>query len=413
MRVFIAAAALVLLFPTVAASQTDIHLSTEKSGGGTIPIVIRDFEAQTPAGAGVAAYISKVLEKDLLFTDIFEPMRFVAGADTFSDMRTASAIIEGTLAVDSGKYSLEARLLDYSSREVIFTKRYTFASEARRSIAHHLCDEILFFLAGETGVATTRILFTRREGDFKNLHVIDYDGYGERPVTSDELVVSPEWVDHERFCFTSYRRDNPDCYLIDPARNTRTNISHRKGINIAGSYFPARDELAMTLSLKGNSEIYLIRPSGEIVSRLTTNRAIDCSPSWSPNGREIVFVSDRTRNPQIYVMDRYGGNVRRLTRDGNYNTSPAWSPAGDLIAYVSRESWLYRLRVISPDGLWEETVFEDMLSYEDPCWAPDGKHLAASVKFAGEPWIVVIDIESGSKRRLARGESPSWSPLAR
>ncbi len=405
------ALALLLFTAAGAAGQTDIHLSTEKPGSGTIPIVVDEFETELSSAAGVSAYITKVLEKDLLYTGVFDPVRFEAGSDSLAEGRTASAIVEGVLGREGAKYTLEARLLDFSSREVIFSKRYSFNADAKRSIAHHLCDEILFFLAGETGIATTRILFTRKEGEFKNLFIVDYDGYGERRVTRDELVVSPEWIDYHRFCFTSYRRGNPDCYLLDPLKNTRTNISHRKGINIAGSYFASRDEIAMTLSVKGNSEIYLIRSNGEVSARITNNRAIDCSPSWSPNGRELAFVSDRMRSPQIYIMDRYGGNTRRLTRAGSYNTSPAWSPKGDLIAYVSRESWLYRLRLISPDGLYEEALFNDGFSYEDPCWAPDGRHIATTVKYAGVPWIVVVDAESGSKRRLVQGEASSWSPL--
>ncbi|MBD3178830.1 MAG: hypothetical protein GF417_04100, partial [Candidatus Latescibacteria bacterium] len=148
-----------------------------------------------------------------------------------------------------------------------------------------------------------------------------------------------------------------------------------------------------------------------IERRLTRNRAIDCSPVWSPNGREIAFVSDRTSVPQVYIMDEYGGNLRRLTTEGNYNTSPDWSPRGDLITYVSREDGLYRLKVITPDGMWQDTVYRDYLSYEDPSWAPDGNHIAVSVKYGNEPWIVVVNVETGEKRRLTRGESPAWSPV--
>ncbi len=398
-------------FSLEVSGQTDIHLSTEKPGSGRIPIVVCDFKVDSAQVAGIAAYISKILRNDLLYTGVFEPIGFEAGADTLPGGQTASAIIEGFLEQKNSGYILEAGLLDYSSREVIFSKRYSFRKAARRTIAHHLCDEILFFLVGETGVANTRLLFTRKDGVDRNLFIIDYDGYGERQVTRDELVVSPEWIDAGKFCFTSYKRDNPDCYLIDLDGNSRTNISHRKGINIAGSHFRGRDELAMTLSVKGNSEIYLIKSDGKVIRRLTKNRAIDCSPSWSPNGRELAFVSDRRSSPQIYIMDRFGGNSRRLTFVGSYNTSPAWSPEGDMIAFVSREGWLYRLKLISPDGLWEETVFDNRLSYEDPCWAPDGRHIAATVKYGGVPWIVIVDIDSGSSRRLVKGESPSWSPL--
>lgn len=397
---------------TAAFSQTDVYLRTETTGRGEIPIVIKEFESTSRYAAADAFYITNVLRKDLAFTGIFEPLSFVeGGADTLPEGQTASAIVEGSLALEGERYSLEARLLDYASREIIFSKLYTFAKAARRTVAHHICDEILFFLIGEKGIATTRLLFCRRESDIKNLHIIDYDGFDERRLTKNELVVSPLWLDEKRFCYTSYRRGNPDCYFVDLNSGKRKLISYRRGLNIAGDYFGVRDEIAMTLSVNANSEVYLIDSSGEIIRRLTRNRAIDCSPTWAPNGREIAFVSDRSGSPQIYVMDQFGGNARRLTMSGSYNTSPAWSPYGDMIAYASRDGWLYRLKLITPDGSAEENVFDDYLSYEDPSWAPNGRHLAVTVRYGGKPWIVIVDVDTGKKRRLVQGESPSWSPL--
>jgi TolB protein len=414
MKRFPAFAAAVLLsaaIPGAGSAQMDVHLSTSKSGGGRIPIVVGDIEIARGDLRAAANYFSRVLKQDLEFTSIFVPLEFPTGADTLPGGGTAAAIVEGAMSWDGERYSLDATLFDFVSREMIFGKRYRFEHSALRTVAHELSDEILFFLVGETGIARTRLLFTRREGDVKNLHIIDYDGYGEKRMTSGELVVSPLWIDDHRFVFTSYRRDNPDLYLIDLTRGYRELISHRKGINMAGDYNPVSGELVVTLSIRGNSEIYLMGLDGTLGRRLTSNRAIDVSPVWSPNGREIAFVSDRSRTPQLYIMDRYGGNVRRLTVEGYYNTSPAWSPAGDLIAYSSREGGLYRLKLTSPDGMWLETVFDDLFSYEDACWAPDGRHIAAVVRYAGESWIVVVDIDSGTRRRLVKGETPSWSPL--
>jgi TolB protein len=398
--------------PASAHSQTDIYLRTERTGRGKIPVVVKNLEAAARDAQKSADYITKVLRRDLTFSGIFEPLQIPGTADTLPEGKTASAVFAGSLALEGERFVLDARLVDYSSREEIFSKRYRFSGKARRKVAHHLCDEICYFLVGERGIATTRLLFCRRGGEAKDLFVVDYDGFGEGKLTNGELTVSPLWLDGERICYTSYKRGNPDCYLVDLSRRKRTLISHRKGINIAGSYFAERDEIAATLSVKGNSEIYIIDSSGAFVRRLTRNRAIDCSPVWAPNGNEIAFLSDRSGTPQIYVMDKFGGNVRRLTASGNYNTSPAWSPLGDWIAYVSRNGWQYQLKVISPDGLIEETVFDDYLSYEDPAWAPNGRHIAATVRYGGTPWIVIIDTETEEKRRLVQGESPAWSPLA-
>lgn len=401
---------LLSLFAGRAVGQIDVYLSTEKSGRGKIPIVVTEIDRVDGTLRESAVYITRVLEKDLGYSGYFDPLRFEPGSDTLAGAVTAAAVFRGSLEREGERYSLDVRLLDFLSGETIFTKRYLFGAQARRKVAHYICDEITYFLIGERGIATTRFLFCRRSGESKDLYVIDYDGFGERRLTRGELAVSPLWLDTGRLLYTSYKRGNPDCYAIDLGAGKKSLMSYRKGLNLASSYLPSQDLVAMTLSIKGNSEIYLLDPSGKAAMRLTRNRAIDCSPSWAPNGSELVFVSDRTGTPQVYVMDKFGGNVRRLSR-GSYNTAPAWSPTGESIAYVAREGGLYRLKLATPDGLTEQILFDDYYSYEDPSWAPNGKHLAATVKYAGEPWIVVIDTETGEKRRLVRGEFASWSPV--
>jgi TolB protein len=394
-----------------ALAQTDIYLKTERGGRGKIPIVIEEIVGASSREASSARSITGVIRNDLDYSGLFETIKpeKVSGAE--ADTRAASAVFKGKLSSEGASYILDATLLDFSSKETIFSKRYRFGADAVRHLAHTVSDEIVYFLVGERGVATTRMLFRRVDGAAKNLYVVDYDGFGERRITKDEITMSPLWLDRNRFCYSSDRRSNWDCYLVDLAKGTKHLLTQWRGINMAGSYCAAHDEMAMTLSVNGNHEIYVLDTAGKVQRRLTRNRAIDISPSWSPSGSEIAFVSDRGGTPQIYVMDGYGGSMRRLTRSGSYNQSPAWSPKGDLIAYVSREGNLYRLRLISPDGLVEETLFDDNLSYEDPCWAPDGRHIAATVREGGRNYVVVIDIDTKEKRRLVQGEFADWSPL--
>ncbi|MCX5754349.1 MAG: hypothetical protein NTW97_12050, partial [Candidatus Krumholzibacteria bacterium] len=371
-----------------ALGQTDIYLKTERGGRGKIPIVIKEIVGATTREASPASSITGVIRNDLDYSGLFETILSGAGSGADGDARAASAVFEGKLSSESGGYVLDALLLDFSSKETIFSKRYRFGADAARHLAHTVSDEIIYFLVGVRGLASSGVLFRRVEGTAKNLFIVDYDGFGERRITKDEIVMSPLWLDRSRFCYSSDRRSNWDCYLVDLAKGTKSLLTQWRGINMAGSYCAARDEMAMTLSVNGNHEIYVLDTTGKVLRRLTRNRAIDISPSWSPSGSEIAFVSDRGGTPQVYVMDGYGGSVRRLTRSGSYNQSPAWSPKGDLIAYSSREGNLYRLKLISPDGLVEETLFDDNLSCEDPCWAPDGRHLAVTVREGGRNYVV-------------------------
>lgn len=395
-----------------ALAQTDIYLKTERGGRGKIPIVVKDIEGATARERSAAADVTGVIRNDLEYSGLFETIRPTAGAGAEGAATVASAIFEGKLSSEGASYVLDAALLDFSSKETIFSKRYRVAADAARYLAHTVSDEIVYFLVGERGVATTRVVFRRTDGKAKNLYVVDYDGYGERRITKDEIVISPLWLDRNRFCYSSDRRSNWDCYIVDLSKGTKYLLTQWRGINMPGSWCAARGEMAMTLSVNGNHEIYVLDASGKVLRRLTRNRAIDISPSWSPSGSEMAFVSDRGGTPQIYVMDGYGGSVRRLSRSGSYNQSPAWSPKGDLIAYASREGNLYRLKLISPDGLVEETLFDDNASYEDPCWAPDGRHIAATVREGGRQYIAVIDIDTKERRRLVQGEFADWSPLS-
>jgi len=391
-------------------AQTDIYLRTERAGRGKVPIVVSEITAASGALRDVALSMTAVIRDDLTYSGLFLVMKPTGGAS--SEGGTAGALFEGALGAEGGSFVLEAKLVDFASKEVIFSKRYRFGDDAKRRVSHTVSDEIVYYIVGERGIATTRLLLCRRDKADKNICVVDYDGFGLRALTKGELALSPLWLDGSRFCYTSYKRGNPDCYLIDLAAGKKYILSQREGMNLAGSYFAPRDELAATLSVKGDQEIYVLDSAGNVVRRLTRNRAIDVSPTWSPNGAEIAFVSDRTGVPQIYVMDSYGGNIRRLT-SGSYDTSPAWSPKGDLIAYSSRDGGLYRLKLVSPDGLVEETVTTDAYGYEDPSWAPDGRHIAATVRYGGEPWVVVVDIDTGETRKVVQGESPDWSALPR
>jgi TolB protein len=121
-----------------------------------------------------------------------------------------------------------------------------------------------------------------------------------------------------------------------------------------------------------------------------------------------VFLSDRSGSPQLYLMERSGGNVRRLTFTGGYNASPAWSPRGDLIAFSTRMGAEFQIAVITPDGRDGRLITKDAHSYEDPRWAPDGRHLVCTER-GREETVSVVDIVTGGKRILAQGSDPDWS----
>ena len=274
---------LLLLFAGRAVGQIDIYLSTEKSGHGKIPIVVTEIERTDGTLRESAVYITRVLEKDLGYSGYFDPVRFEPGSDTLAGAVTAAAIFRGSLQREGERFSLDVRLLDFLSGETIFTKRYRFDTSARRKVAHHICDEITYFLIGERGIATTRLLFCRRSGESKDLYVIDYDGFGERRLTRGELAVSPLWLDNGRLLYTSYKRGTPDCYSIDLGAGKKSLMSSSSfSSSGAGGLQDARFEGSSLLPCEQSSRGY---------GPLLTAGCVGRSRKPNGSGRDIPILT--------------------------------------------------------------------------------------------------------------------------
>jgi Tol biopolymer transport system component len=98
---------------------------------------------------------------------------------------------------------------------------------------------------------------------------------------------------------------------------------------------------------------------------------------WSPDGKWFVTVSDRhastERGCQLYLMHTNGTEQLRLTK-GGHNVCPRFSPDSRKIAYRASGG----VRVMNVDGTDDHMVLRDekLATFDDPCWSPDGHHLA-------------------------------------
>jgi len=375
-----------------------------------IPLWLTPFETATAALRDPSQRIEQVLYTDLEFSGLFKIVRgspMVAGMEG----RNYSVQVTGRVWTEGENAFFEGHVTDIASGDFLGGKKYQLRSGRERQIAHHFADEVVRLVTGEQGVATTRIVFTRKNEGQWELVICDYDGYGPRVLVRQSVpLLNPRWVDNnEAIVYASYRAGKADLYIRYLAETKSQPIATYPGINYAVDWSPKRGMLLAALSKDGNSEIYMMDKDGRIRDRLTHNRSIDTSPCWAPSGREVVFTSDRSGTPQIYIMEADGSNVRRLTFTGGYNESPCWAPKGDLIAFVSRLGNEFQIAVISPDGRDGRLVTHDARSHEDPRWAPDGRHIVYSERGGSDEVISVVDRITGGKRILAQGANPDWS----
>lgn len=133
---------------------------------------------------------------------------------------------------------------------------------------------------------------------------------------------------------------------------------------------------------------------------------------------KIAHVRGGSQAKELYVMDYDGAAPSRLTLNNSLNLSPAWSPDARSLAFTSYlrgYPYLYRLFA------FERRPLQLLAGYPGinttPAWSPDGRQVALTLTKDGNPEIYVLDVATGTTRRLTRypgiDTEPTWSPTGR
>ncbi len=282
-----------------------------------------------------------------------------------------------------------------------------------RPVAHRISDMIYEKLAGERGLASTKIAFITTNGGFWILEVADADGKNPKIIfRSRQPIMSPYWSpDGSRLAYVSFESRRPQIVIQEVYTGSRLVVSATPGINGAPSWAPDGQRLAFTLSKDGNPEIYAldIGNQGPPV-RLTNSSAIDTEPVWLPDG-SIVFTSDRGGSPQIYRISPGGSVAQRLTVEGDYNAKPTVSPDGRYIAMVHRQSGRFYIAVLDMKTSQFRILTSGGLD-ESPSFAPNGKMIV----YSNGQGMSSISIDGSLKQDFplpGRVRDPAWSPIGR
>jgi len=299
-----------------------------------------------------------------------------------------------------------------------YGKQYNAETAKTRDLAQQVSDEILMALKNKKGFATSRIVLVGvpTGSRAKELFLVDPDGGDLRQLTHDgSVVLAPKWTpDGRAIHYTSFHRKFPDVYRIDLAGGKREVLANYAGMNSGGSLSPDGNTLALILSREGRPELYTRGLRGGQPVRLTrTDMSPKSSPTWSPDGQRIAFVSGHGGVPHVYEVRRGGGALRRLTSGGSENLSPNWGANG-WIAFTRKQGRFYQVAILHPETGEMRVVSPADADYEDPSWAPDGRHLVASRTAARQSSLVLLDTGGNAPVTLLRDRGqwymPNWSP---
>ncbi|MDZ4198617.1 MAG: hypothetical protein U1E27_04935 [Kiritimatiellia bacterium] len=381
----------------VSAVAQDVRVS--KSGADKTTIDWSGFGAE---GAEAALFL-KTVQNDLERSGWFE-----LAAPGRAELR-----VTGNGAVRKGEISVQCRVVA-AAGSVLLSRTWRAPEGQARRLAHLVADALTEAI-GQKGFASARLVLVGNRTGKKELYVCDSDGANLQQLTQDKgLNLYPRWSpDGKRIIYTGYLRGFPDLYQVELESGRRQTLSNFPGLNAGGALSPDGRYMALILSRDGNPELYVRDTRSGALTRMTkTLRAIESSPSWSPDGRTLVFVSDLSGTPQLYLAARDGGPMRRMTGRGAENVAPHWGANG-LITFASRMGRAYQIGILNPETGETRMLSLSGSSYEDPSWAPNGRHLAATRVEGGRSSISLIDTMTGKELPLLSisGDwfSASWS----
>ena len=385
---------LVLLLAVLPASA---QVRVVKGGAAKATI---DWSRLVASGSAPTEF-KRVLEDDLIHSGWFTPAP--PGRAEFSLVGTAQL---------SGTLNASIQFASVTQRQWLLGKQYTAEGGPARRLAHKVADEILAAI-GRKGMFSGRIVMIGTPNGAKELYVCDMDGGNLSQITSDRnICLGPHWApDGNRITYTAFLKRYPDVYLIDLATRSRRVIANYPGMNSGGAISPDGSMVALILSKEGHQALYVRALDGGTPVRLTdAQHAAMASPCWSPDGSQIVYVSDQasTAHPQLYVISRSGGAPRRLTSRGSQNVAPCWGANG-LIAYASLQG-RFQICVLDPNTLDSKLITPGDADYEDPSWAPDGRHIVCSRTASYRSRIYLLDTLGDSPVSLGQVSGDWYSP---
>ncbi|MFA6244611.1 MAG: Tol-Pal system beta propeller repeat protein TolB [Candidatus Hydrogenedentales bacterium] len=410
-------------------AQSAVGLNVSKSVDKRVLVAVPTLAAM-PGQEALGAQMAEVIANDLTFSGLFRilpPAQYPAGFTgltsdpkqiNFETWKTTNVyyLIYGYVSLEQGRVVAQCFLFDVNAANYVVGKKLTSDEQSWRLVAHEFSDEVVKFIDGTPGIATSRVCFSGGEPRKKEIYVADYDGANLRQVTKHGSVsILPSFSpDGTKIAYVSYKDRYQYTYIVDLASGKSTPLSREVGMNSAPVWHPNGRQLAIVLSKDANSEIYLVGSDGSGKRRLTNDKSVDSSPAFSPDGSQIAFVSDRGGKPQIYAMDSSGGNVRRLSTQPGKFYDPVWSPDGESIAYVVESSEGFEIWAMNADGSSPKQLTSSPGGNECPTWSADSRHIMFSSTRTGRSQLWTATISTGDNRPVPSisigSQGPDWGP---
>lgn len=150
-----------------------------------------------------------------------------------------------------------------------------------------------------------------------------------------------------------------------------------------------------------------------IIRRFCSEVIYNLTGKWGIFESRIAFLSTGTGHKEIYICDFDGSHPVQWTHYNSITLSPAWSSDGKYLAYTSYFRGNPDLYIKSL-GQGQGAVVAKKGVNISPAWIPGQFALAATLSFSGNPEIYLLTGNGKVVKRLVTSwginVSPAWSP---
>ncbi len=404
-----------------------IYIPVDQPSDKPFPIAVTDFVNEGGSG-GAAEDIPEVIKNDLTLSGYFQLIPkeaflekgngFTADSINFAQWTSieAGGVVKGRVKKEGDKYTVQIKLFDPYSAQMLVGKQYSATKKDLRSVAHRFSDEIMLALTGMRGIFNTKIAYSASTGrGSKAIYVMDVDGENNQRLTKDSSInIGPSWSpDGSKLTYASYKKGSPEIYAMDLGSGNVRQITRNGNTNITPEFSADGKSIYFASSLAHSTEIFSAPASGGgRLRQITDVGGINLAPRFTPDGSTMVYGSTRAGRLHVYKGSPESGAAQRLTFVGTHNDSPDISPDGTKIVFCGQDSGAFDIFIMNSDGTNIQRLTVNSGSNEHPRWSPDGRYIVFSSTRPEGAGIYMMRADGANQVKISKGGGvlPDWSP---
>ncbi len=248
-----------------------------------------------------------------------------------------------SVVVDNGNKVARLRLYDVNASNLKKTFDYPITHQDLYPFASHKMAIIIndYIKAPPIAWMDRLVVFSKYiQSGITTIVLADYTmRYQKEIIKNDRLNVFPKWANAEQteFYYTQYGEKTPMILKYNVQKGTNEFIAESQGMAVVSSVSADGSKVLMSLSPDGQPDVYLYDTHKKTKTKLTRYRGIDVLGVFFENEKSMVFVSDRAGYPNIYLKKlNLKASAEQLLYEGKSNESiDAYK--GNIV-YVSREN---------------------------------------------------------------------------